>query len=227
MGASNGKKIVNLRKSVKSFFIIENIFSFLKEKKKLSLIIYNKKYQDNFKIGIDYYKKISGKYLVGERNGRGKEYLEDTNTLVFEGEYLNGKRNGKGKEYYDNGKIKFEGEYLKGKIICGKKFDEEEGKVILSIEKNGKGKEYNYDGDVVFKGKYINGKRNGKGKECGYAYRRYEGEFLEGERNGKGKEYDREGKLVFEGNYLNGKKNGKGKGKIVKEVMMNSLKENI
>ena len=31
--------------------------------------------------------------------------------LLFEGEYLNGQRNGKVKEYYQNSKIKFEGEY--------------------------------------------------------------------------------------------------------------------
>ena len=32
--------------------------------------------------------------------------------LEFNGEYLVGKRNGKGKEYYHNGELKFEGEYL-------------------------------------------------------------------------------------------------------------------
>ena len=38
---------------------------------------------------------------------------------MFEGEYLIGKRNGKGKDYYNNGKLLFEGEYLNGKR-CGK-----------------------------------------------------------------------------------------------------------
>ena len=38
------------------------------------------------------------------KNGNGKEYILNTNALLFEGEYLNGKRNGKGKEYYKNGK---------------------------------------------------------------------------------------------------------------------------
>ena len=42
-----------------------------------------------------------------------KEYYYNCK-LRFEGKYLNGERNGKGKEYYDNGKLKFEGEYLNG-----------------------------------------------------------------------------------------------------------------
>ena len=35
-----------------------------------------------------------------------KEY--EGGKLIFEGKYLNGERNGKGKEYYDNGKLKFD-----------------------------------------------------------------------------------------------------------------------
>ena len=83
------------------------------------MIIYNKQIQKNFGVDIEVYKKISVKYKIGEKNGKGKEYDINTNKLIFEGEYLNGKRNGKGKEYYDNGKLKFEGEYLNGKIWEG------------------------------------------------------------------------------------------------------------
>ena len=43
--------------------------------------------------------KYEGKYLNGERNGKGKEYF-DNGKLKFEGEYLNGEKNGKGREYY-------------------------------------------------------------------------------------------------------------------------------
>jgi len=32
-----------------------------------------------------------------------KEYILNTNILIFEGEYLNGKRSGKGREYYNDG----------------------------------------------------------------------------------------------------------------------------
>ena len=54
------------------------------------------------------------------KNGKGfvKEYVDG---LIFEGEYLNGKRNGKGKEYTNDTdkKIIFEGEYLNGKKWTG------------------------------------------------------------------------------------------------------------
>ena len=48
-------------KSIKSKYIINNIFSYIYKNKKLELIKYNKKYQKIFKIDINYYKEISGK----------------------------------------------------------------------------------------------------------------------------------------------------------------------
>ena len=154
-------QIVNLRKAVKSSYIIDNIFSYLNLRTKLILIIYNKKYQNQFGINIEKYKEISGKYIIKE-NGNVKEYELGSNKLLYEGEYKNGRRNGKGKEYYDNGKIKFEGEYLNGKIIYGKGFDLF-GNNNLIINKNGKGKEYYKDNKIKFEGEYKNGKKwNGK-----------------------------------------------------------------
>ena len=108
-------KPVNLRKDVKSFYVIKHIFSLLKKRKRLKMIIYNKVFQNKFKIDINYYIKISGRKIIGERNGKGKEYVN--NKLIFEGEYLNGKRNGKGKEFYPNSKVKFEGDYLNNNKI--------------------------------------------------------------------------------------------------------------
>ena len=52
---------VNLLISLKSYYILENIFSFLYERKKLDLIIYNKKYKKKLGLSIDDYKKISGR----------------------------------------------------------------------------------------------------------------------------------------------------------------------
>ena len=70
----------------------------------------------------------------------------------------------------------------------------------------------------------MNGKRFGKGKEFGFDYSTFEGEFLNGykiegkgydqhgkldfvlERNGKGKVYYSDGNLEFEGEYLKGEK---------------------
>ena len=214
---------------VKSLYITKFIFSLLSKKKKLNMIIYNKKYQNKFEIKIDYYKKISGKYIIGERNGKGKEYYINTNELIFEGNYFNGKKNGKGTEYYSDGKIKFEGEYSKGIKICGKIYNYDGN--VGEIDINGMGKENYNNGKIKFEGEYFNGKRwkgkiyNYNGSEefeikYGIGYGKeyncegilmFEGNILNGERNGKGKEFNNEGKLIFEGYYLNGKRNGKGK----------------
>jgi len=157
-------------KDITSSFIKRNIFSFLSSKQKLKIIMYNKKYQKMILVDKEDYKKISNKYKIDGKNGKGKEYIINTNILIFEGEYINGKKSGKGKEYNDFGHLKFEGEYLNGK-------------------KSGKGKEYDY-GELMFEGEYLNGKRSGKGKEYFYNGMIYfEGEYLNGERSGKGKEY--------------------------------------
>jgi len=196
-------------KSIECLYILKDIFSFLSQKKKLEIIIYNKELQKILDINIEDYKRKARIYRIGERNGKGKEYYS-SGKLRFEGEYLNGKRNGKGKEYNRYGDLIFEGEYLNGKRWNGKGYNKE-GKIELEIkEGNGKGKEYDYYG-FKFEGEYLNGKRNGKGKEY-YDNGKllFEGEYLNGERNGKGKEYDYHG-LKFEGEYLNGKRNGKGK----------------
>ena len=131
-------KQINLAKSIKSLLIFKNIISFLDDKIKLDIIIYNKNIQNILGINIENYKKISGKYIKEIRNGKGKEYELDSNILLFEGEYKNGKKNGNGKEYYNNNKLKYEGEYKNGK-------------------RNGKGKEYNNKGKLVFEGEYKNG----------------------------------------------------------------------
>jgi len=145
---------------IKSSYILKTISSFINEKQKLNMIIYNKELQKIYSVGIEDYKNISLKYRIGERNGKGKEYIKNTKRLIFEGEYLNGKRNGKGKNYNFDGELRFEGEYLKGK-------------------RNGKGKEYYHDGKLEFEGEYLNGERNGKGKEYNYNGKLiFEGEYL-------------------------------------------------
>ena len=44
-------------------------------------MIYNKKLQKLFGVDIEDYKKISGKYKMGERNGKAKEYILKTEHL--------------------------------------------------------------------------------------------------------------------------------------------------
>ena len=197
--------------NTKSKFIVGIIFSFINEKRKLILLKYNKNFKDKIEIGLMNYEIYSGRYIIYDQNGQGKEYNLEEHHL-YEGGYLKGKRNGKGKEY-DNFSLEdviFEGEYLKGK-------------------RNGKGKEYDLEGNMMFEGEYLNGKKwNGKGydgeKNIVYEIKngngyikefrdnklRFECQFLNGEFNGKAKEYDTQGNIIFEGEYLNGKRNGKG-----------------
>ena len=62
-------------------------------------------------MNLDYYKNISGKEHIGERNGIGKEYLLNANIMIFIGIYKDGQKKDKGKEYFKYEKLKFEGEY--------------------------------------------------------------------------------------------------------------------
>ena len=130
--------------NVKSSFVLNEIITYINEKRKLELVKYNRTLQNKLNINIINYRLLGKKYKIEEKNGKGKEY-NINDELLFEGEYLNGKRNGKGKEYYNNNHLKFEGEFLNGK-------------------RNGKGKEYYFDGGLRFEGEYLNGKLwNGKG----------------------------------------------------------------
>ena len=158
----------SLGKSIKSPEILKKILSYLEYRNKLRLVSHNKQIQKKLKLSINDYKNESKREIIGERNGKGKEYKLGANILIFEGEYKDGKRNGKGKELYYEGKLKFEGEYLNGK-------------------RSGKGKEYNDDRNLIFEGEYLNGKKSGKGKEYdNYGKLMFEGEYLDGKRNGRG-----------------------------------------
>ena len=158
----NIKSYLNSEKSIKSVYIFKEIFSFLDKKTLFNIINYNKQWQNALKINIENYKKLSGKYKIGKKYGRGKVYKLNTNILLFEGEYLNGKKNGNGKEYYYKSKLIFDWEYLNG-------------------EKTGKGKEYSYNGKLEYEGEYLNGERNEIGKEYYYNNKlKFEGEYLNG-----------------------------------------------
>ena len=98
-------KTVQYIGNIKSEYILENIISYINQREKLNLIIYNKELQKKIGVNIEDYKKPSRKYRIVEKNGKGKEYELNTDKLIFEGEYLNGKRNGKGKEYYYDDKL--------------------------------------------------------------------------------------------------------------------------
>jgi len=82
---------------------LDKIFSFLDQRLKLNIIIYDKQIQKIIVVNIQDYKKLNGRYKRGGKNGIGSEYKLNSNIFIFEGEYISGKRNGKGKEYnYNN-----------------------------------------------------------------------------------------------------------------------------
>ena len=86
------EKIKSNINSIKSTYNLKLIFSFINDGRKLNMIIYNKELQKKFDVDIEVYKKKSGKYKIGEKNGKGREYKLNTKELLFEGEYLNGKK---------------------------------------------------------------------------------------------------------------------------------------
>ena len=123
---------------IKSAYILDIIFSYFNENKKLNILMYNKKLLSKLQLNIQSYKNFNGIKIINKY--RRKEYFNGQ--LIYDGEYKNDERNGKGKEYY-KGKIIYDGEYENN-------------------ERNGKGKEYNKKGDICFEGKYCYGKK-GKG----------------------------------------------------------------
>ena len=48
--------------------------------------------QKKLEINMKNYEIISERCKIGERNGKGKEYLKNTNIMIFESEYINGKK---------------------------------------------------------------------------------------------------------------------------------------
>ena len=186
---------------IKSVYIFKRIFINIKEKNKLDMIKYNKKIQNLLGIDINNYKELSGKYKIDGINSYGKEYILNTNILLFEGEYLNKKRNGEGKEYNYFGELIYEGGYINGK-------------------RERWGLEYDDKGELIFEGEYKNGKRwIGYGKENTIDFDgtllTFEGEYKNG-KIWKGIEYEsrtvininlyEDYIIKFKGEYFNGKR---------------------
>ena len=93
--------------NIKSSYFIINLFHHLNIKRKFGIIKYNKSLQNLLNTKLIEYKIFSGKYIIFDKNGIGKEYyriMDMNDKLIYEGEYKNGKRNGKGKEYFLYGK---------------------------------------------------------------------------------------------------------------------------
>ena len=76
---------------IKSIFFIKIIFSYIEEERKLKIVKYNKAFQNKINIHFINYKIFSGRHIIYEAKGKGKEY-DNNNNLVFEGEYLSGEK---------------------------------------------------------------------------------------------------------------------------------------
>ena len=74
-------KKINKFENIKSNYILSNIFSFLEKMRTLNVIKYNKSMLNKLKITIEDYKKTSGKYIEGDRNGNVKEFILDTKSF--------------------------------------------------------------------------------------------------------------------------------------------------
>ena len=67
--------------NIKSSYFYKIIFSFTSEKRKLNLIKYNNVLKNILDIDIINYRFFSGKYIIFEKNGFGKEYNAYKNQL--------------------------------------------------------------------------------------------------------------------------------------------------
>ena len=69
-------------KNSKSIYFIKRLFTFVDEKDKLNIIKYNKNMQNILDISLINYKFFSDRYIIFEKNGKGKEYNNYNDTLI-------------------------------------------------------------------------------------------------------------------------------------------------
>jgi len=66
---------INLKKGIKSLFILKKILTYLRKNKELSIFVNSKYFQRKLNYNIEYYKKISGKYKIAEKMEKEKNIL--------------------------------------------------------------------------------------------------------------------------------------------------------
>ena len=101
-------------KRIKTSYFLKIVFYHLSELLKLKIAKYSKYLQKDLDRKIIHYKSFSGRYIIYQKEGKGKEFSGYSDKLIYEGEYLNRERHGKGKEYDSFGNLMFEGEYING-----------------------------------------------------------------------------------------------------------------
>ena len=139
---------------IHSSYIKKIVLSYINSNARYRLVKYNKNIQKILDITIMNYRILSGKYIIGDPNGKGKEYDSFSDKLIFEGEFIKGKRKA-GKEYNEENKLIFDGEYLNGKRKSGKEYIENNILIYEGEYLNGKrkkGKEYNKKGNLIYDG---------------------------------------------------------------------------
>ncbi len=80
--------------------------------------MYDKKPNKCLNLSITDLRRVSGKYIIGEKNGFVKEYNCYIDEFLFEGEYLKGKKKEKEKNL-----LKIVKQYLKENIKMEKEMD--------------------------------------------------------------------------------------------------------
>ena len=82
---------------IKADYLLQSIFSFVDDKKKLKIVQNSKKFQKRLDINIMNYRQMSAKFFMGVWKGIGEEDNYGGQWIV-KGESKNGKKKGKGKE---------------------------------------------------------------------------------------------------------------------------------
>ena len=79
-------------KNIKSKYILSYIFSFINKNKKLKLLFRNKRIQKIFDLTLDDYKKECRIYRIINDDGKGKEFLINSDILYLKEIIRMGKR---------------------------------------------------------------------------------------------------------------------------------------
>lgn len=180
--------------NINSVYILQWIFSFLKETKTLKIISTNNSLKEKFSVDIIEYKKFAKKYVIKDKNGNYEIKSPINNIVYYEGGYINGKKNGYGKEYklmrFRYSDFFRQNELYLKEININNLEDMEKSEYFKNIRFIEESKK-----DIL----------NNKGD--GFLYYinlEYEGEFKNGLHIGRGKQYDWLGNLMFEGEFKGG-----------------------
>ena len=79
-------KYIKMLIGIKSSIVLKKIMSYLKDEKKLKLLKYNKKVQNILNITIIDFLKLSGKYIIDQKDGIKYIYNSYNDELIYEGE---------------------------------------------------------------------------------------------------------------------------------------------